>query len=179
MTSFGFLFLAFVAALNPCRTRLSLPERNEALVLGALVALAMGAALAAAGSVVLDSLDVSPESFRLAAGLVLTLEGSRALALPRPATQPELPGLGAALVPVAFPLLLQPGVVVFALAAGGDGVAGEAIGALAAALVLVGLAGALPTGSRSEALFAAGGRLFGALEIAAGAALAVDAIRDV
>jgi small neutral amino acid transporter SnatA (MarC family) len=157
--SFGFLLLAFAAALNPCRTRLGMPRRREALLL--------------------DSLDVSPESFRLAAGLVLTLEGLRALVLPRPAAEPELPQLGAALVPVAFPLLLQPGVVVLALAAGGEGVAGEAIGALAAALVLVGLAGSLPTGPRAEALLAAGGRLFGALEIAVGAALAVDAIKDV
>lgn len=177
--SFGFLLLAFAAALNPCRTRLGLPERREALVLGSLIALAAGAALATAGSVVLDSLDVSPESFRLAAGLVLTLEGLRALSLPRPAAEPELPGHGAALVPVAFPLLLQPGVVVLALAAGGDGVAGEATGALAAALVLVGLAAALPIESRAGVLLVAGGRLVGALEIAVGAALAVDAIRDV
>jgi small neutral amino acid transporter SnatA (MarC family) len=177
--SFGLLLFAFAAALNPCRTRLGLPESGAALVLGAFVALAAGAGLAAAGSIVLEWLDVSPESFRLAAGLVLTLEGLRALVVPRPVAEPELPGLSAALVPVAFPLLLQPGVVVLALGAGGDGVAGEAIGALAAALVLVGLAGALPAGPRAVALLAAGGRLFGALEIAAGAALAVDAIRDV
>jgi small neutral amino acid transporter SnatA (MarC family) len=177
--SFGLLLFAFVAAVNPCRTRLALTGSRAALALGSLIALAAGAALAAAGGVLLDALDVSPESFRLAAGLVLTLEGLRALVLPRPAAEPELPGLGAALVPVAFPILLQPGVVVLALAAGGDDVAGEAIGALALALVLVALAGARPIGARGEALFAAGARLLGALEIAVGAALAVDAIRDV
>jgi small neutral amino acid transporter SnatA (MarC family) len=177
--SFGFLLLAFGAAVNPCRTRLALPGSRAALVLGSLVALAAGAALAVAGDVLLEALDVSPESFRLAAGLVLTLEGLRALVLPRPAEEPELPGLGAALVPVAFPLLLQPGVVVLALAAGADGVVGEGIGALAVALLLVGLARLVPLGARGEGLFAAGARILGALEIVAGAALAVDAIRDV
>ncbi len=144
--SFGFLLLAFAAAVNPCRTRLALPASRAAVALGSLIALAAGAALGGCGSVLLDALDVSPESFRLAAGLVLALEGLRALVVPRPAEEPELAGLGAALVPVAFPILLQPGVVVLALAAGGDGVAGEAVGALAVALLLVGLAGVSRSG---------------------------------
>lgn len=177
--SFGFLLLAFAAAVNPCRARLVLPLRQPTLALGALVAMAACAAVALSGSVALDALDVSPESFRLAAALVLGLEGLRALLLPRPAAEPELPGLGAALVPVAFPLLLQPGVVMLALAAGGDDVAGRAIGALSLAFAVVVLAGALRVGERGEALLAAGGRLTGALEIAVAVALAVDAVRDV
>jgi hypothetical protein len=120
----------------------------------------------------LDALDVSPESFRLAAGLVLAVEGARALVWPRPADEPELPGLAAALVPVAFPLLLQPGVIVLALAAGAEDVAASGIGALAVALLL---AAALP----ARALLPAGARVLGALEIVAGAALAVAAIADV
>lgn len=177
--SLGFLLAAFAAAVNPCRTRLALPASQAALVLGSLIALGACATLAVAGDVVLEALDVSPESFRLAAGIVLTLEGLRALVLPRPAKEPELAGLGGALVPVAFPLLLQPGVVVLALAAGADGVAGEGVAALAVALLLVGLAGITPIGTRGEGLLVAGGRILGALEIAAGVALAVDAIRDV
>ena len=177
--SFGFLLLAFAAAANPCRASLVLPPRPPALALGALVALGAGAALAAAGGVVLEALDVSRESFRLAAALVLGLEGARALLLPRPPTEPELPGLRAALVPIAFPLLLQPGVVMLALAAGADDVAGRAIGALAAALAVVVLAGAVQAGERGRALHAAGRRLIGALELAVGVALAVDALRDV
>jgi multiple antibiotic resistance protein len=177
--SFGFLLLAFAAAANPCRASLVLPPRPPALALGALVALGAGAALAASGGVVLEALDVSPESFRLAAALVLGLEGARALLLPRPPTEPELPGLRAALVPIAFPLLLQPGVVMLALAAGADDVAGRALVALAAALAVVVLAGAVQAGERGRALLAAGGRLIGALELAVGVALAVDALRDV
>jgi small neutral amino acid transporter SnatA (MarC family) len=177
--SFGFFLLAFAVALNPPLMRLAAPRRAEVLVLGSLVALAVGAALAAAASGLLDALDISPESLRLAAGLVLSLEGLRVLVLPRPAAEAALPGLGAALVPVAFPLLLQPGVVMLSLAAGGDGTVGAAVGALAAALALVVLAAAVPVGPRTVPLLAAGARLLGALEIAAGAALAVDAVRDV
>jgi hypothetical protein len=82
-------------------------------------------------------------------------------------------------VPVAFPLLITPGVVALAVAAGGDDVEPELAGALALAFALVLATTLVPRGERSDALLAAGGRLLGALEVAAGIALAVGAIRDV
>ncbi len=177
--SFAFLLLALVASTNPCRVRLVLPERRLAVTLGALLALGSAAAVAAVGGAFLDALDISPETFRLAAALVLVLEGARALLLARPATEPELAGLGAAVVPVLFPLLLTPGVVALALAAGGDDMAGEAVGALAIAFGAVALTAWIPRGERADPLLAAGGRLLGAAEIAAGIALAVDSLHDV
>jgi small neutral amino acid transporter SnatA (MarC family) len=177
--SFAFLAFAFLAAVNPSRVRLVLPERSAAVALGALLALGAVAAIAAFGGSLLDALDISPESFRLGAALVLALEGARALVFGRPGAEPELAGLLAAVVPVAFPLLLTPGVVALAVAAGGDDVEAEAVGALGLALVVVIAASGVPRGPRSDALLAAGGRLFGALEVALGVALAVGAIRDV
>ncbi|HXV96627.1 MAG TPA: hypothetical protein VD695_08765 [Gaiellaceae bacterium] len=177
--TFAFLAFALVAAVNPCRLRLALPERRAAVALGALLALASFAAITAAGGALLDALDVSPESFRLGAALVLALEGARGVLLSRPGREPELAGLGAALVPVAFPLLLSPGVVALAIAAGGDDVEAEALGALALALAVTLAVTLVPRGERADALLAAGGRLLAALEVAAGAALAVGAIRDV
>jgi small neutral amino acid transporter SnatA (MarC family) len=177
--TFGFLAFALVSAVNPCRLRLVLPERRPAVALGALLALCAVAAIAALGGALLDALDISPESFRLGAALVLALEGARALAFARPAAEPELAGLKAALVPVAFPLLLSPGVVALAVAAGGDDVEPEALGALAVALALVLAMTAVPRGPRADPLLVAGGRLLGAFEIVAGVALAVGAIRDV
>jgi small neutral amino acid transporter SnatA (MarC family) len=178
--TFAFLVFAFVAAVNPCRLRLVLPTSREAVALGALLALGSAAALAAVGGAFLRALDISPETFRLAAALVLGLEGARALLLARPAREPELGGLGAALVPVAFPLLLSPGVVALAVAAGGDGVELEAVVALAIACGLVLATTLVPRDGRAaDALFLAGGRLLGALEIVAGIALAVSAVRDV
>jgi small neutral amino acid transporter SnatA (MarC family) len=177
--SFWFLLLAFATSLNACRLRRAFPTGPPTLALGSVLAMGAGTALALSGRAVLAALDISPESFRLAAALVLTLEGARALLSGPPTTTSALPGLRAALVPVAFPLLLQPGVVVLALAAGGDGVSRPALGALAVALLLVIGTGLLPRGPRAEALLAAGGRLLGALEIVVGVALAVDALRDV
>jgi small neutral amino acid transporter SnatA (MarC family) len=177
--SFAFLLFALVASVNPSRVRLVLPERRKAVALGALLALGSAAAVVAVGGALLDALDISPESFRLAAAVVLALEGARALVLPRPGAEPELGGLGAALVPVAFPLLLTPGVVALALAAGGDEIAAEAVGALALAFGCVLLASLVPRSDRADALLAAGGRLLGAAEIVAGIALAVDALHDV
>jgi small neutral amino acid transporter SnatA (MarC family) len=177
--SFSFLLLALVASANPCRARLVLPERRPAVALGALVALGVSSGIAAVGNAFLDALDITPETFRLAAAVVLAIEGTRALILARPAREPELAGLGAALVPVAFPLLLTPGVVMLALTAGGDDMVGEAVGALAAAFALVLLTTLIPRGARADALLAAGGRLLGAVEIAVGVALAVDSLRDV
>lgn len=177
--TFAFLTFAFVAALNPCRLRLVVPERSAAVALGALLALGAVAAIAAIGGALLAALDISPESFRLGAALVLALEGARALVFARPAAEPELAGLKAALVPVAFPLLLAPGVVALGVAAGGDDVEPEAVGALAVALALVLVMTLVPRGPRADARLVAGGRLLAAFEIAAGVALAVGAIRDV
>jgi small neutral amino acid transporter SnatA (MarC family) len=174
--SLAFLLFAFVSAVNPCRLRLGFGGPWPPLALGCALALVAGAALAAVGSTVLDVLDISPESFRLAAALVLSVEGARTLVWPQPALEPALDGLGAAVVPVAFPLLLQPGVVALALAAGGAEVAGQAIAALAVALAVAAAAGAL---LRANGLVVAGSRFLGALELAAGVELAVDAIRDV
>jgi small neutral amino acid transporter SnatA (MarC family) len=177
--SLVFLVVAFVAAVNPCRARLGFPGPWLPLALGSALAALAAAALAAAGGSVLDALDVSPESFRLAAGFVLVVEGARTLAWPRPATEHGLPGLWAAVVPAAFPLLLQPGVVVLALAAGGDEVVGRTLVALAVALGAAAAAGAVRDGVGAEGLLVAGSRLLGAIELTAGVALAVDAIRDV
>jgi small neutral amino acid transporter SnatA (MarC family) len=173
--SFGLLLVSFIGAANACRMRLALPRRRATVALGALAALAAGAVLALVGGVLLDALDVSPESFRLAAGAVLAVEGVRTLVWPRPTAEPELPGLAAALVPVAFPLLLQPGVVVLALAAGGDDVAAAGVAALALALTLVVAVDVLPTGP----LVVAGARVIAVLEILAGAALAISSLTDV
>lgn len=149
--SVGLLLLALVAAVNPARLALALPDgrpRARVALLGGAIALAGASALVLAGDAVLAALDVSAESFRLAVGLVLGLEGARSLVVPRPAREPVLAGYWSALVPVAFPLLLSPSLTVLALGAGAGEPAAEALGAVAAVVplavavgVLVALAG--------------------------------------
>jgi small neutral amino acid transporter SnatA (MarC family) len=179
--SFGLALLAVVAAANPARLRLgveraAVPEPVLGpIALGALVTLAATAGLVAVGEWALRAIDVSPESFRLAAAVVLVLEGARRLVWARPRAEPVLAGGWAALVPVAFPLLLEPGLVFVALAAGADASTAAAFGSLALALALVAAVGFLPAGP----LLPAAARLLAALEIAAGVALAIGAIRDI
>ena len=178
--SAGYLFAAFVVTASPLRARLSTGSPGlGAVAVGAVIALAAGAALVVAGEAVLAALEISPESFRLAAGLVLFLEGVYRLYRPREPVPASLPGLAAGLTPVAFPLLLGPGLVVLALLAGAESVPGPAVGVLAAALAPVVPAALAPSGTASDRMLAASVRIVAALEIALAADLAIDGIRAV
>lgn len=182
--SLGFLVLAFVAVVNPARVRLSAPEKDRAglVALGSLLVFAVGAALIAPAAEILAALDVSPESFRLATGLVLGVEGVWTLVRPSSPAEAVLAGRIAAIVPVSFPLLLTPGLVALALGAGADSSTTETLGALGAlgtALILAVSAAALGHGPRAEVLLAAAARLLAAAEIVAAVVIAAEGVRDV
>ena len=179
--SLGFLVLAFVAVVNPARVRLGAPEKDRAglVALGSLMVFAVCAALAAPAAEILAALDVSPESFRLATGLVLAVEGAWTLVRTSSPAEAVLPGRLAALVPVAFPLLLTPGLVALALGAGADASTAETLGALASALVLAIVGATLRSGSFAVVVLAAAARLLAAAEIVAGVVVGVEGIRDV
>ncbi len=138
---------------------------------GTIGALAVVAA-AALGTLVLDALDVSGPSFALAAGLVALVTGAADLIRRPPGPEPALPGERAALVPVAFPLVARPALLVIAL--GADVLV--AAGAMAVGVAaLTALAAASP---RSRALRWAS-RLLAAGLLACGVLLALDGLLDV
>ena len=140
-----FVGLAFVVAVNPARLHGALPRREDRRVrvlvvgIGALLALAVYAALAVVAESLLDGLDIDDASMRIAAGLVLLVAGGRDLIALPPAAEPALPGWRAALVPVLIPLLLRPELAVFSISAGADQgvVVTSAAAAFALALVVV------------------------------------------
>jgi small neutral amino acid transporter SnatA (MarC family) len=180
--SAGLVALAVLATVNPARVPLGLPEargRRALVAIASVAALAVAAALLAVADPFLDALDVSPESLRIAAGLVLVVGGVRALVAPRPASDPVLPGVRAALVPVLFPLLLTPELALVLLAAGADEHNGAALGGLTIALVLASASTLVRRTPVTDGLFAAAARLLGALLVLAGVAYVVDGIRDV
>ena len=72
------------------------------------------------GGPLLDALDVSEPSFRIAAGIVAGLAGAADLFRRPPPPEPALAGRRAALVPVAIPLVARPALLVLALGAGAD-----------------------------------------------------------
>ena len=184
--SLGFLVLAFVAVVNPARARLGVPDEacsgkrgTELAALGSLAGFAVAAALVAPAAEILAAIDVSPESFRLAAGLVLCVEGAWTLIRPGPAPEPALPGRLAALVPVAFPLLITPGLVVLALSAGADSSTAEVLGALAVAFLVAVVVAVVRVGQLAAFALTGGARLLAAAEIVAGVVIAVEGVRGV
>lgn len=110
------LFLFVVAALcavNAPRVRTVLaptPEATAVAALGAAISAAVLALFAVLADPLLDLVHISSPSFRIATGLLLLATGILAFGGPGPTPDPALPGRRAALVPVAFPTLLTPGV---------------------------------------------------------------------
>jgi small neutral amino acid transporter SnatA (MarC family) len=180
--SAGVVFLAALACVNPARVALGMPDaplRRRLVLLGAGSGLAI--LLAAVGLAVadplLDALDISPESLRIATGAVLLVAGARTLVVPRPAAEPA--ARLQVLVPVLFPLLVTPELALVLLGAGADERNAAAVAGIAAALLLA-LAGTLVERTPvATALFVQGSRLLGAVLVLAGVAYVVDGIRDV
>jgi len=184
-------------ALNPPRAVFGIPRRERpAPGTGAVPApLATAAGLAALGGAIgaltvclaavlgdplLDAVDVSEPSFRLAVGLIAVVVGVADVFRRPPSPDPALHGWRAALVPVAFPLFARPTLLVLALGAGADR---SALLALAAMAIGVAALTALtawypPDGPRARALRWTA-RVLSAALVACGAVLAIDGLLDV
>jgi small neutral amino acid transporter SnatA (MarC family) len=164
--SFGFLLAAFLATANPARVALAALEsrpRRASLALAVAGSFALAAVAALLSDNLLDVLDVSPESFRIAAGLVLGVAGLRALVSGLSFAGP----FGAVVV--------TPELAVLAVSAGADQSLGRVLGAVAVTLLLVVPALAAPR--RGPLVVAA--RFLGALQVVVAVALVVSGVRDV
>ena len=184
----GWLWAAvLVLALNPARAAFGVPRagRSPRSVVGvsaaggAIGALAVCAA-AAAGGPLLEALDVSEPSFRIAAGIVAALAGATDLFRRPPPPEPALAGWRAVLIPVAIPVVARPALLVVALGAGADQGVLVSAGAMATGVaLLIGLVVGSPTGgSRGRGLLWAG-RLLAAALVAGGVILTVDGVMAV
>ncbi len=177
-----FAFIAYVAAVNPPRLRIGLPEsdgraRFGPLLAGSALVFLITAGLALSAEAVLDWFQITPESWRMASGLIVGLVGARVLVAPQRADEPVLDGWGAAVVPVAFPLLFTPQLAALAVLFGGTESTSVAAGMLALALVVTVAVGMLRR--TREALWLASARFFGALLIIVAVLEVVEGIRDV
>ena len=183
--NFSLMALAFFAALNPARVRLGLPEdddgraRPRPMALGIAVTFGLAALGVAVAGRLLDGLDVSPETFRVAAGAVMAVAAAWVLVRPERADEPELDGIWAGLVPITFPLLISPELFVLTLSTGADEPAGQVLGALAIALGVAFGLGILPRTPAVTSLLRAESRLLGAVLMIAAIALVISGIRDV
>jgi small neutral amino acid transporter SnatA (MarC family) len=179
--------LVLLVALNPARAAFGIPRAarspRAALGLAALGGVLGGllvCAAGAAGDPLLDALDVSQPSFRIAAGVVAVLGGIADLFGRQPQPEPALAGWRAALVPVAIPLVARPTLVVLALGAGADRGVLVAAGGTAVAVVLLSALTAWwsTEGLRGRVLRWAS-RLLAAVLVTGGVVLGVDGVLDV
>jgi small neutral amino acid transporter SnatA (MarC family) len=180
------LAVAVVAALNPARVAGAVPAVGPArwavVAIGGLLGAVVLDVLALAGDGVLDALDVSAPTLRIGAGLVAIAVALRDVLGPPPSSEPALAGWGAALVPVAVPLVLRPVLGVLAVSGGVDVGAGpvvvSVVAAVAVAAVVAGLVPADDAGVGGR-LRRWGAELAAVVLLAAGAGLTVEGILDV
>ena len=179
------LVITFLAAVNPARVRLGVPETGSArarpAVLGGGTLLGLGVvwALAAVSGPLLDWLEVTPETFRIAAGITAVLAAAVVLVSPRPADEPELPGWRAALWPVAFPRLAAPQVLVLAISTGAQEGVAATLGAAAVSLGVLGVFGLVPRRGVTDRALLWLGRVLAALLVVAAIGLIIEGIREV
>ena len=176
------LVVAMVAAVNPFRTRVGLRADRipiPATVVGVVAGITGVAAIAALAASLLDLLQITPETFLIAAGLVAIIAGARTFFAPRPFEEPVLTGWREGLWPIAFPRILSPEVIALSLALASQRGVGDTM--LAAAVGVGGLAGLAwrRTGERSSRVLAALGGIAGMLLIAVGIWMMIEGIRDV
>jgi small neutral amino acid transporter SnatA (MarC family) len=179
---------AFVAVVNPPRAVASISPKllragRSVAVVGAAVAAAVGVVLVAVHDPILDALSVSEPTFRLGAGLVIAAMGLRALLLaPDPWGDGLAGGRLAALVPVAFPVLIAPEMAVTAVDMGADEGTGIAVAGVLVALALAAALGSWPRLADDRPpppWLVPLGRLLGAGAVVFGVARVVSGVFDV
>jgi small neutral amino acid transporter SnatA (MarC family) len=148
-------WLALFAAINPAAALIAFrgavadrwatsafaAQRLLVVAVGIAVALALYAGLALWGDDLLDSLNIAPETFRIAAGIVMAASGVFAIWRIGLADDGALPGLGAGVFPLGIPLLASAAGLVAALSYGVDQYSARTF---LAATVIVTVTGALP-----------------------------------
>jgi hypothetical protein len=164
--SFGFLLAGFLATTNAGRVALAREEsRPRPSTVG--LALAGGVVLVVVATVfaddLLDALSISPESFRIAAGLVLAVTGIRTLVWPNAVAGPFAA------------VLVTPELACVALSFGADESTGRALAAAGLTLPILAIAAT----RRAWLPPALGAQLLAALQIVIAVTLAVSGMRDV
>ncbi len=177
--SLWFVVLSVVAAANPPRIAELLSatpqeDRERPLTIGTSILAVILIVLAGLGSPILDVLELSDETWRIAAGAVAVLAAARVVIAPlRPV--PELGRNAHAGVPVVFPVMLVPELALLMVLWG----ATEGVSVVAVALS-VGIAAVRIWGrSNGGPVNRGAAKLLAALLVVVGIGLLVAGIRDV
>ena len=187
MTEFVRLVVVFLVAVNPASVALAMARLGSTggartgwrtPTVAAAAALAVYAVAAGFAQPLLDFLEVAPESFRLAAGVVLAGAGVSAIWLGAPPHGDQDGGGQGAFFPVAIGLMAGPAGLTAAVSYGADEGFGSTFGAAAIAVVITGcLLAARP--ARGRPALDPIARVTGALLVAIAAGLATSGIRAI
>ncbi len=171
--------LGFVLALDGLRISTLTPTvsgRDRLVGVGVAAGLAVVVALLA--EPVFEAGDVSPETFRIAAGLIVAAVAVRRLILGGGAPYTEVPTRWSGLVPVGFPVAISPELVAWAGSRGVDDLGAALVGILVAALVAA-VSSQVSVSGANARLGDAWIRLSGAGLGAVAVVLIIDGIRSV
>jgi small neutral amino acid transporter SnatA (MarC family) len=174
-------FLALVAAVNPLAVAATLRDREQRRVVAVAAggASAVAVALAWLSAPLLDALDVTPATFRVAAAVVLGAASLRWLVAGSRRLSGDAPGDGGwdrLLVPLLVPVLLTPQLVAVSISVGADdGVAAVVLGAIVAMV----LAWAAATTRTAGEAWSAGSRFVGMVGVVVAFGMIVDGVRSV
>lgn len=187
MNTYWQLIVFFFAAINPAAVALAMARGGEdrdirarwkTPAIGLAIAVAAYAVAAYGAARALDGLDIEPESFRVAAGIVMAAVGVLAIWRGAPGFEGEETGWQSAVFPLALPLLVSPAGLVAAVTYGADDGGGTAFGALSVSLAIAGILLVVSQGRWVPALDAVA-RLTGALLVVVAAGLVVDGVRAI
>ncbi len=176
------LVVAMVTAVNPFRSRLGLRSEPVALMplaIGVGAGLGGVALLAVVAPDLLSALQITPEMFLIAGGLVAIVAGARSVFFPRPFDEPSLSGWREGLWPIAFPRILSAEVMVLTIALVSQRGAGTTIAAAAVGIGAFAVLARIKVSGWTERLLVALGAVAATLLITVGIWMMIEGIRDV
>lgn len=187
MTDYLRLLVIFAAAINPAAVAVGIrplratwdnETRRKAAVAGAALALLLLAAAATTAQRLLDFLVVAPETFRIAAGIVMAISGAMAILGVRTFDDEPAPGWRGGLFPLAMPLMAGPAALVAAISYGADEGSSKTLNALLLPLAVATALVALRV-ERWQTATSAISRVLGALLVVVAAGLVVEGVRAI
>jgi small neutral amino acid transporter SnatA (MarC family) len=169
--------VAVVAALNPPAAALmaGAPVPLRLAALGAGAGLAILALLALLADPFMDLLDVSPESFRVAAGVVMAAVGTRWLLPGWTRRRPAAFSDADAVHPIALPAIAGPATIAVSMSIS----ANENVGWALLGIVIAAAAGAAALLWANRIAFETAARIVAVLLIVMGAQEIVDGVKSV
>ena len=190
MSDFWRALFEAVVAVNPAAVALAAggmrfpveKDRRAAIGVGAAVASALLLVAALGAGRFLGALDIAPETFRIAAAIVMLTVGIYAVWRARVGAAVGSGSLADGVFPLGIPLLAGPAVLAAVISISADDGRGTAIGAAAGALALaIALALVLRPGAsgRQAAVLDAAARVLGALLVVVAVARLVDGVRAI